>query len=183
MLVASQMKVANQRRLFLLQLVADALKHLADSEMPKKLNDSFLDEPLDQDLLGFVVSITDRADLPSPLCIIACIYILRLKKWNPHLKISEANVRRLFLVSAMLSSKVHEDVIFRNVDWARLSDVYNSALLNQMEIEFLSWINFQTTVTFDEFKNYIDCLTSRSSIKPSVLKSLKGELLSPFLEC
>lgn len=91
----------------------------------------------------------------SPECfIIALVYVDRLMTLHEGFVLHSLNFHRLFLTSAMLSTKFYEDKYFNNSFWARVGGV-SVAEMNRQEIQFLSMLQWEFNIKVQSYEQYL----------------------------
>lgn len=89
----------------------------------------------------------------SPNCfIIAFIYIDRLMQMR-NIVLTSLNVHRILITSILLSTKVFDDEFYKNAYYAKLGGV-STAEMNTLEVEFLSLVNFNLSVSTETYDKY-----------------------------
>ncbi|GMG99716.1 hypothetical protein Nepgr_001556 [Nepenthes gracilis] len=89
----------------------------------------------------------------SPSCfVIAFVYMDRYaQRTDSHL--TSLNVHRLLITSVMLAAKFVDDACYSNAYFAKVGGV-STAEINELEMEFLSTLDFRLHVTVEEFDQY-----------------------------
>jgi hypothetical protein len=65
----------------------------------------------------------------------------------------------------MVSAKMCEDNIFKNIDWVEIGqNTYSIKIINRMEIEFLNLINFSLYISSEEYQSFCLYLASNFQI-------------------
>ncbi|KAK2951349.1 hypothetical protein BLNAU_13728 [Blattamonas nauphoetae] len=139
------------------EAIAHFLESLCAPEPEKKqfAKVEFQTEPYSVSLFHWVYHIYRMSKISPSGIISTCILLDRIRLAFPTLHFSNLNVRRLFLIGAMVISKVYEDVTYCNKDWVVIS--HNSFTLhqiNQMEWELLVLLNFMVSVSLEEFTSF-----------------------------
>jgi hypothetical protein len=91
--------------------------------------------------------------------IIALIYIDRHVRTR-EVAITFRNVHRLVIVAVMLAAKLRDDVYYSNAYYASIGGVSNREI-NELEVELLASLNWETYVSFDEYHAYFEALQRR----------------------
>lgn len=91
--------------------------------------------------------------------IIALIYIDRHVR-HRNVAITFRNVHRLAVVAVMVAAKLRDDVYYSNAYYASIGGVSNREI-NELEVELLSSLNWETYVSFEEYHAYFDALQRR----------------------
>lgn len=91
----------------------------------------------------------------SPECFVIClVYIDRLVRANPDFMITELNVHRLLVTSAMLAAKFFDDYYYNNSYYARVGGISSVREMNELEIRFMRLINYRLHVTPEDYERY-----------------------------
>ncbi len=92
----------------------------------------------------------------SPCCLIAAlIYIQRIQRRRPNLRLSSRTLQRLFLVAAMISAKYLEDLAYFNSYWSIIGRV-GLQELNALELDFLLAIDFDLVIRPEDYTRCTD---------------------------
>jgi hypothetical protein len=91
--------------------------------------------------------------------IIALIYIDRHVRARD-VPITFRNVHRLVIVAVMIAAKLRDDVYYSNAYYASIGGVSNREI-NELEVELLCSINWETYVSFEEYHAYFEALQRR----------------------
>ncbi|ORX90889.1 hypothetical protein K493DRAFT_356273 [Basidiobolus meristosporus CBS 931.73] len=163
---------------------------------------SYISTILTRTSLAPVVSSALSTEFPSFSCValvLSLIYVDRLKKMHPSAKGEAGCGLRLFLVSYMIASKYIQahisslsksaqgscdgsspaiplsSLISPNEHWARLSSIFSTPELTRMELEFLSFLQFDLFVSYEDFKYFW-------SMYMEINQTVPEESPSPVLE-
>eukprot|EP00190_Bangiopsis_sp_CCMP1999_P003682 CAMPEP_0198729306 /NCGR_PEP_ID=MMETSP1475-20131203/16865_1 /TAXON_ID= ORGANISM="Unidentified sp., Strain CCMP1999" /NCGR_SAMPLE_ID=MMETSP1475 /ASSEMBLY_ACC=CAM_ASM_001111 /LENGTH=197 /DNA_ID=CAMNT_0044491911 /DNA_START=235 /DNA_END=828 /DNA_ORIENTATION=+ len=82
--------------------------------------------------------------------VAALVYLQRIAKRDPSLRMNSLNVHRLIITAVVLAVKFHEDSYFSNSFYARVGGV-SLEEFNQLEIAFLEFIDFRLYVSTEEY--------------------------------
>eukprot|EP00040_Diaphanoeca_grandis_P004753 m.30001 g.30001 ORF g.30001 m.30001 type:complete len:369 (-) comp16196_c1_seq1:248-1354(-) len=141
--------------------VAAVLDHFI-SESSRLPHNKVKPTEFDQD--DIQIGISDFLDhiAKSGLCskecyIIALVYVERLLQKHTHFVITSKNIHWLMLVSIMLASKMLDDFYCRNMYYANAGGL-TLELLNQLEIKMCTLMDFDLTISVNEFELYRDSL-------------------------
>ena len=94
----------------------------------------------------------------SPCCLIAALlYLDRFQSCRPGLRLTSCNLQRLLLVAAMTAAKYLEDVTCLNSRWAKIGGLTLKEL-NDLELEFLFAVEFNLSVTPDDYSTCVEAL-------------------------
>lgn len=96
--------------------------------------------------------------------LVALIYMERYCE-AAQVPITFRNVHRLGIVSVMISAKVRDDIFYSNQYFSSIGGVSNTEI-NDLELEFLAQIKWNTWVEMDEFQKYEDVLVQRFGTGP-----------------
>jgi len=97
----------------------------------------------------------------SPCCFgIAVIYLERLKKRVPDLRINSNNFQRMILISTMLAAKHFDDVYFSNKVWAKIGGITTQEL-NKLELQMLDLLGWRLYLHRDEYEWYMEELRAQ----------------------
>ncbi|KAL0251654.1 hypothetical protein GEMRC1_000866 [Eukaryota sp. GEM-RC1] len=87
---------------------------------------------------------------------LALFYLNKLQKSFPHLRFTEVNVRRLYLVAFMLAFKYLEDENYTNSSWSIIGfSHYSTDVLNAMESEMLSLLDWNLFVSTESLQQFL----------------------------
>merc|ERR1719327_2300008 len=86
--------------------------------------------------------------------VYAIIYVDRILRVNPHFKLSDLNVHRIFFTALVVASKFYDDEYYSNSWYGRVGGV-NAPELNILEVAFLKLIKFKLVVTPQEYEMYL----------------------------
>ncbi|KAK9727377.1 hypothetical protein K7432_001909 [Basidiobolus ranarum] len=109
------------------------------------------------DLKAFCNALIFTTEMSSTTILTALQYIHRLKSYSPSAGGNHWSEYRLFTVALMLASKFLDDATFTNKVWAEVTRVPVKEL-NLMELEFLSFVDFDLYVSEREFLHWLQCL-------------------------
>eukprot|EP01136_Pigoraptor_vietnamica_P010351 Opistho-1_new@47870 len=105
-------------------------------------------------LRRFVLCLIKRANVSSESVLAGLMWIERLKARYPRAEGGEKCGHRLFLVALIVASKMFADGPKSSRDWSAVSGVFDSAELERMEDEFLTFLQDDiriSTAAFEEF--------------------------------
>eukprot|EP01137_Pigoraptor_chileana_P035668 Opistho-2@30062 len=105
-------------------------------------------------LRRFITCIVKRASVTSVSILAGIMWIERLKTRYPRAEGGEKCGHRLFLVALIVASKMFADGPKTSRDWSTVSGVFDSAELDRMEDEFLTFLQDDIRISpsaFDEF--------------------------------
>jgi len=83
----------------------------------------------------------------------ALIYLERIGKTHPSMKITSLNVHRLLITSVMVAAKFWDDTFYTTSYYAKVGGISVSEL-NTLEIDFLFKLDFRLVVTKEEFAQF-----------------------------
>eukprot|EP00188_Purpureofilum_apyrenoidigerum_P001760 Plantae.Rhodophyta-Purpureofilum_apyrenoidigerum.ctg2000.p1 GENE.Plantae.Rhodophyta-Purpureofilum_apyrenoidigerum.ctg2000~~Plantae.Rhodophyta-Purpureofilum_apyrenoidigerum.ctg2000.p1 ORF type:complete len:195 (+),score=45.70 Plantae.Rhodophyta-Purpureofilum_apyrenoidigerum.ctg2000:259-843(+) len=107
-------------------------------------------ETLCQDLDLFVETVVRDFFCSEAAFLVALIYMDRLERWSPCLRVNHFNVRRLFVTSVMIACKVLDDEVCRNSYYAAVCGLELQEL-NKMEALVLKELQYKTHVEPEEY--------------------------------
>lgn len=105
---------------------------------------------MELDLPDFVRNVVQYFYCSEAAFLVALIYMDRLERCNPKLRVNQFNVRRLFLASVIIACKVLDDQVCRNSYYAQVSGI-DLKTLNQMEAGILRELHYRTYVNPDDY--------------------------------
>jgi hypothetical protein len=91
--------------------------------------------------------------------IIALIYIDRHVKTR-EIPITFRNIHRLVIVAVMVAAKLRDDIYYSNAYYASIGGVSNREI-NELEVELLLSLNWDTYVSFEEYDQYFENLLQK----------------------
>jgi hypothetical protein len=151
------------------------LKSLDNDSMEMYVMHSEFRPESNMPMVNWIKRIYSMSRCSSSCLIIAAFFLKKVNYLHPSLIFSEVNLRRLFLTAVMLSAKMNEDRIFKNGEWVRIGEgVYTLEIVNRMETELLSLLNYELFVEIDHYDAFCDYLASNfqkipcDSIHPKV---------------
>lgn len=103
--------------------------------------------------------------------VLGLVYIDRLMKLQPQFVVSPLSIHRLLATSMMVAAKFFDDSFFVNSYYARVAGVRVQEL-NDLEVQFLQFLNWKLFVHPEEFQIY----------RGHVLSALKGASPAPSPE-
>ncbi|KAJ1964030.1 hypothetical protein IWQ62_003047 [Dispira parvispora] len=107
-------------------------------------------------LSSFIRSVVHRTQSPVTAIITALIYLCRLKQRHPSCKGSPGAGHRLILAALITATKYLYDDAYHNRSWVTVSQgLFNLSEINQMEMEFLVFLNFRLSVTRDQWCEFV----------------------------
>lgn len=91
----------------------------------------------------------------SPSVYVYSLLLLdRAQEYNPNFTIHKKNIHRLLLVSNLLAAKYLDDLYYKNSFYAMVGGV-SLKVLNELEVEFLSLINFNCHFERGTYDSYL----------------------------
>lgn len=91
----------------------------------------------------------------SDACLVlTLIFIDRLLKMQPWLKLCRTNVHRLIATSLVIATKVHDDIHYANTWYARVVGM-QCRELDLLEAQFLRFVGWRVHVSAEEFEQYL----------------------------
>jgi hypothetical protein len=90
---------------------------------------------------------------------LSLIYVDRMLT-RSNIKLTERNVHRFCLTSAMIASKFLQDDYYNNAHWAKIGGV-TVVELNNLELAFLTLLTFDLFVDDVEYANYRNGITRK----------------------
>ncbi|KAJ1657938.1 hypothetical protein IWQ61_002738 [Dispira simplex] len=107
-------------------------------------------------LSSFIRSVVHRTQTPVTAIITALIYLCRLKQRHPSCKGSPGAGHRLILAALITATKYLYDDAYHNRSWVTVSQgLFTLGEVNQMEMEFLVFLNFRLSVTRDQWCEFV----------------------------
>lgn len=91
--------------------------------------------------------------------IIALIYIDRFTAAR-EIPLTFRNIHRLAIVAVMIAAKLRDDIFYSNAYYASIGGVSNREI-NELEVEMLLALNWDTYVGFEEYNTYVEGLQQR----------------------
>ncbi|KAK2944759.1 hypothetical protein BLNAU_20292 [Blattamonas nauphoetae] len=142
------------------EAVARYLETFCPPEQARSVSSTeFQTEPCSVSLHHWIYHIYKISKISPSGIIQTCILLEKIHLAYPSLHFSNMNIRRLFLVGAMVISKVYEDITYRNKDWAVISSgSFVLEQINQMEVELLSLLDFYICITPEEYSTFVTYL-------------------------
>ncbi|CEP19318.1 hypothetical protein [Parasitella parasitica] len=98
----------------------------------------------------FCQNMIKSTQVSSPCVLVALLYIYKLRTAYPSIRASLGSEVRLFTTALILANKFLDDNTFTNKTWSEVSSV-PLVELNIMEMEFLSALNYKTSVHQAQF--------------------------------
>ena len=86
--------------------------------------------------------------------IVAMIFIDRLLDCFPGVSVTCYNIHRLYLTAYVLAVKYMDDTHYNNQRYADIGGITLSGM-NELELDFCFYINFQTYVDHEDFEQYV----------------------------
>ncbi len=106
-------------------------------------------EPRDYSLERWIGQILRVSEMPRIVVVLACMNLKIIITRYHRLQLTTANVRRLFLISCLVASKVLLDVVYLNKGWVTISNGrFPLTEINTMELEFLNLLGCQVLTGF-----------------------------------
>ncbi|KAM0934316.1 putative cyclin PHO80, Cyclin-like superfamily [Dioscorea sansibarensis] len=118
---------------------------------------------LDMSVKCFMERIFRYAKVAPPVYVVAYVYMDRLANFNPHFRISYANVHPLLITAIMVASKFVEDLNYRNSYFAKVGGLTTEEM-NRLEIDFLFMMRFKLHVNVSVYESYCMHLEREVSI-------------------
>ena len=100
--------------------------------------------------------------------VIACIYIDRVKAKQPWMVFNTSSMYRLLLVAAITAAKFFDDEIRDNFHYARVGGISNREL-NELELLFLEYIDFDLYIQNSEYEDYSTTLRKNCRQQKQIL--------------
>jgi hypothetical protein len=82
------------------------------------------------------------------------MYLDRLKRRDPSVRITSNNFQRFLLIAIMESCKFFEDNYYSNKHWAHIGNITNREI-NELELDFLFRMSFKLAVTREEYDEFV----------------------------
>ncbi|ORX82202.1 hypothetical protein K493DRAFT_190577, partial [Basidiobolus meristosporus CBS 931.73] len=108
------------------------------------------------DLKAFCSALIFTTEMSSTTILTALQYIHRLKSYCPSAGGNRTSEYRIFTVALILASKFLDDSTYTNKTWAEVTRIPVREL-NSMELEFLSFLDFDLFVSEKEFIHWLQC--------------------------
>lgn len=89
--------------------------------------------------------------------VIALIYLDRIRERTTWLEVNSSSIHRLILTGVVVAAKFFEDKYYKNSYYCKVGGINNQEL-NQLEYEFLSYLDFSLYVSQEEYERYFDRL-------------------------
>eukprot|EP00188_Purpureofilum_apyrenoidigerum_P005104 Plantae.Rhodophyta-Purpureofilum_apyrenoidigerum.ctg634.p1 GENE.Plantae.Rhodophyta-Purpureofilum_apyrenoidigerum.ctg634~~Plantae.Rhodophyta-Purpureofilum_apyrenoidigerum.ctg634.p1 ORF type:complete len:209 (+),score=18.49 Plantae.Rhodophyta-Purpureofilum_apyrenoidigerum.ctg634:168-794(+) len=89
--------------------------------------------------------------------VAALVYLQRIAKRDPSLRLNSLNVHRLIITAVVLAVKFHEDSYFSNSFYARVGGV-SLEEFNQLEVAFLQFMDFRLYISTEEYTKCLNTL-------------------------
>ena len=163
------------------QCLAQALEDLLDHDdlpVPEVLPSFYAQSIPSISIEAYLARITKYAPQCSgDVQIISAIYLDRILQKHQSLVLSYHNIHRFVMIANLIALKFYSDIYYSNAYFAKVGGV-TCAEINQLEVQFLSALNFDLTVEMDQFTSY-----KSEILKYSPHLELDGEetLASAFL--
>ena len=100
----------------------------------------------------FIQSMFELMNYSEPLFVCMVVYFDRVVSRHNSL-ISETNIIKLLFMSGVMAIKVQEDGSHKNSYFAQIGGVSNREI-NDLEVNFLKWIDFKLNVASEEYEKY-----------------------------
>ncbi|EPZ35639.1 hypothetical protein ROZALSC1DRAFT_27074 [Rozella allomycis CSF55] len=144
-------------------------------------------------VVKFLKEILGRTRLSTITLVLALFYLDRLKGMHPACRGTHGSGHRLLLSSLMVSSKYLFDDTYDNKTWCLVSKCFSLSEVNQMENEFLYFLQYKLSFKpfeFEAFVSHLEELLSahmlvksrnfQSQVDPSLYPSPALSLIKGF---
>jgi len=101
----------------------------------------------------FAKTLVERASVTVGQLTAAVVFLKRVIKKNPTLRIPIGSGHRIFVVLLLLAGKVVEDFNHSNKMWSGFTTDFSNQDLNHAEIEMLKLVDYEIHVSEKEFRN------------------------------
>lgn len=112
------------------------------------------DAPLPCSLERYLKRIVKYGETSPCNVVIALIYLERVKRNCPSLKITPYNAKCLVLIAIMIATKFADDSHYNNRYWAQIGEL-ELAEMNHLELAFLAMLNMSCFVHREEYDAFI----------------------------
>ncbi|KAI9136350.1 hypothetical protein BKA69DRAFT_1129176 [Paraphysoderma sedebokerense] len=112
----------------------------------------------------FIHNLVMSTRIPVTCLSLSLCYLRRLKVRHPSLSGVYGSHHRLILAAIMVASKYLYDDTYDNRTWAEVSNAFTLHQVNVMEIEFLSFLDYNLYVSATEWANLVDELDLKVAI-------------------
>jgi len=99
----------------------------------------------------FAKTLIERAKASVGQVAAAVIYLKRVIKKNPTLRIPVGSGHRVLVVLLLLTEKIMEDYGHSNKTWSTFTTEFSNEDLNQAEVEMLNLVDYETHVSTKDF--------------------------------
>ncbi|KAG1439078.1 hypothetical protein G6F56_012410 [Rhizopus delemar] len=97
-----------------------------------------------------MAAIFERTDLTSEHAIIAFIYVQRMSRTSGQC-LFDGSWQRILMLSLLTAAKVWEDCSIYNSDYSQLFPDVSTKAINQMEVNYLGYLDWNVNVKCSEF--------------------------------
>lgn len=105
------------------------------------------------DLRAYLDRIFTHYQCSSSCCVLSLVYVDRLLRFHPELRISPLCAHRLIATSVTVAAKFTDDVHYSNKHYAYVAGV-STREMNRMEANFLHLLGWQLAVSGSEYSRY-----------------------------
>ncbi|KAK2948404.1 hypothetical protein BLNAU_16659 [Blattamonas nauphoetae] len=167
------------------QAVARYLDSFCVPDPPKQqfAGGVFRTEPYNVSLSHWIYQIYKLSKISPSGIFQTCILLVTIHHSFPSLHFSNLNVRRLFLIAAMVVSKMYEDVTYCNRDWIVISqNSFTLKQINSMELELLRLLNFRVVVSIEEYQSFLGNLLRFFDVRLPIALPPSNHLTCPYID-
>lgn len=107
----------------------------------------------------YLLRIQKYASCSAECFVLALVYIDRLHQMQG-VSLTELNVHRVLITSVVLAAKFFDDHYFNNAYYAKVGGVPCNEM-NELEVEFLIFVNFTLHVSTDTYERYYNELANQ----------------------
>ncbi|CAO3684694.1 unnamed protein product [Rhizopus stolonifer] len=159
------MDIAHYPTSKLIEIVSDLLEAILKSNrnIPNDKITHFHSKAVPKiSMSAYLSRIYKFAPFSNEALISVLIYFDRISKLNHFFHINPFNIHRLLITSIVVAAKFTSDVFYSNSRYAKVGGI-SLQELNQLEIRFLFFVDFQLHVTIKDLQKYADQLLSHAS--------------------
>jgi hypothetical protein len=139
--------------------LARFLKSLDNDNMEMYVMHSEFRAESSMPLANWIKRIYSMSRCSSSCLVMAAFFLKKVNCLHPCLVFSEVNLRRLFLTGVIISAKMNEDRIFKNNEWVDIGEgIYTLEIINRMEAEFLTLLDFELFIEVDHYDTFCEYL-------------------------